>query len=53
MALAKKEEQESAFRELRSLAGFLEAVLASLLGPRIAAEVAFQKDRKGLVRPLV
>jgi len=41
MALAKGREQgESALGELGSLTGFLETVLAALLGPRVTAEVA-------------
>ena len=41
---------KSALGELGSLAGFLEAVLATFLGPRVAAEVAFSLEGLAVVR---
>jgi hypothetical protein len=42
--------RQSTFGELRSLASFLEAVLAALFGPGITAEVTFALEGLAVVR---
>jgi hypothetical protein len=45
-----KKGKKSALRELGSLTGFLEAILAALLGPRVTAEMALNLQGFAIIR---